>query len=106
MRENGENRLRCLEAKVRFLEQQLSRYEPQTALRIWDLLTAPKRTMSREDLGREVERLLPIIAEKSVSAILEEVCATSGLLEALADACFERDLVSAGQYLTYLHTPR
>jgi hypothetical protein len=94
-----------LQARIRFLEEQLARCESPTDSRLSEWLDGPQRELSSEEIDMAVERLLPVCAEQGVKAVLREVCTCRGLLLALADACHKRGLRSAGQYLDYLATP-
>src|SRR4051794_41082214 len=98
----GEKSLKWLEERVRHLEGRLARHEPQARLLLDEWLNGPQRVLSDEAVQSSIERLLAVCKEKGVEAVLPEVCTCRELLLALADACHQLGLTSAGQYLHYL----
>jgi hypothetical protein len=78
---------------------------PAEAVRILDLLNGPQRVLSREEIEREVWRLLALCARQGVGAVYREACSCHELLRSLAAACHAAGLASAGQYLDYLASP-
>jgi hypothetical protein len=94
-----------LQLRICYLEGRLAQYEPESAVRICDLLHGSERKLSPDVIQSEVLRLVVVCAEIGVSAVVPKVCTCRELLERLAEACHKSGLTSAGQYLTYLATP-
>jgi hypothetical protein len=101
----GENWLQWLEEQLRYLKGRQARHEPAVAYRLDELLNAPQRCLSPDEIERETRRLLAVCAAKGVEAVVPEVATCRSLLLSLAAACHTAGLTSAGQYLDYLSLP-
>ena len=97
--------LRRLEERVRYLEGRLAANVPLAALSIGELLRGPQRFLPFGEIEQETHRLLAVISDNGVMAVVPEVCICRALLLSLASACHQARLTSAGQYLDYLATP-
>jgi hypothetical protein len=100
-----DQRLRWLEERVRYLEGRLAAHEPMAALKIAELLRGPQRCLPSGEIEQQTRRLLAVVIEQGVMAVVPEVCTCRALLLSLAAACHQARLTSAGQYLDYLATP-
>jgi hypothetical protein len=93
-----------LEEQVRRLKERLIPYEP-TRPPFAPQTGAPPRRLSPEEVERETQRLLAVCAAEGVGAAAADAVVCRELLRSLADACFARNMVEAGQYLNYLEMP-
>lgn len=98
-------RLTWLEQRVRELEERLASCHPEATDPIGALLSGPQRSLPGPAIEQETHRLLGVLTEQGVGAVLAEVCTCRSLLLALAEACHAAGLTSAGQYLDYLTNP-